>query len=229
MQYLPRLVLAALAAPALAGCITEERIPGNPNVRAVNLNEEAEYTDKTEEQLLEAAEEYPDDARVWWSLGDYYERKRRYVDALRAYEEMQAQVEKVSQKTGVTYTSGLYLIGKTHARLKNYAEAVRYMEAILEKQPEDVVQAALHKDFKEAHYLLGAIYFIHHQYEIAEKHLLTYRELDPASARADTMLMKIDDAMRRGGHPVESSYRPEEPGPTPAPAAEETPSPDGAR
>ncbi len=198
--------LAALLAP-LAGCITEERIPGRPEHRVYSEYEEEGYQDKTEEALLEVVEEHPDSSRAWWALGDYYERKKRYVEALRAYEEMQLRIAQDEQKTGKRYTGGLYLIGKMHYLLRDFPASVRYMEAVLQLQPDDIAQAALRKDFKEAHLLLGQIYYIHGQFEIAERHLLTFKELDPASHRADTMLIGIEDALRRGGSmPIRSSY-----------------------
>src|SRR5690606_30025974 len=156
--------LAALLVP-LAGCITEERIPGKPEHRVYSEYEEEDYQDKTEEALVERVEDEPDSSRAWWALGDYYERKKRYPDALRAYEEMQLRIQQEEQKSGKRYTGGLYLIGKMHYFLRDYPSAVRYMEAVLQLQPADVAQAALRKDFKEAHLLLGQIYYLHGQYE----------------------------------------------------------------
>ncbi|RMG15781.1 MAG: hypothetical protein D6731_07615 [Planctomycetota bacterium] len=180
----------------VVGCEVYEisRQGGQTTVRHVNAEPDFEKT--PEGALVKEAQE-KDDARSWWRLGDFYERRRRWRDAIAAYERMQERIQAEEKKTGKTYVGGLYLLAKCHAVLRDWRPAVAYLQAILAKQPKTLQAAYATPTFREAHYLLGAIYFEHRMYEDARSHLIAYQELsggDPEH-RADPMLIKIEEAI----------------------------------
>jgi len=192
----------AACADCTAGvaCVPFEglRVHSRRGLRAVSAYErDPDEAPPTERELLDAVEDEPERAGRWWALGDYYESQRRYADALAAYEELQARIERGAHATGKRYTGGLFLIGKMHARLGDAAEAARYMHAVLEHEPDQPTAASRNGNFREAHFTLGWLYLRHGQLDLAERHLEAFRTLTPGSFRADGLLIEVADARRR--------------------------------
>lgn len=193
-----------------------KRVHTRQGLRALSAYErDPDEPPPTEQDLLDAVEEEPESPSRWWALGDYYESERRYTDALAAYQELQIRIERTTRADAKTYTGGLFLIGKMYARLGSYGEAVRYMQAVLEHQPESLVSAARYRNFREAHFVLGWIYLQHDQLDLAEQHLEAFRDLTPGSFRADGLLIKIADARRRKAA-LEGAFAPQREAPAAA-------------
>jgi tetratricopeptide (TPR) repeat protein len=197
---MPRAALICSLLLLLAGCQTVEKVRLPSGEWKVVERGGKDFEDTPEGKLVAAAEENPEQAKVWYDLGRFYEERRMFVKALRSYEQMQAAIEKDEARTGQTYVGGLYLLGKTHALLKNWRPAVGYLRKVLESQPENLKQASVNPYFRETHFLLGAIYFEHRLWEPSERHLITFQELNQgrSDGRADSMLMEINDQVRPG-------------------------------
>jgi tetratricopeptide (TPR) repeat protein len=180
----------------VTACETTEtsRIGGHIVTR--NLNDDEAGRDLTEEKLLEMLEENPESAKNWWRLGAHYEKHKKYMKAISAYQELQAVTEKMELKHGTKYVGALYLLGKCYVMIHNDRAAISYLRQVLALQPKDMRNAIGVPDFAEAHYLLGAIYYEHRLFDDAEKHLVAFGELRPGDRRADTMLIGIEDAAR---------------------------------
>lgn len=196
----------------LGGCETVEvtKIGGKTTVR--HVNDDPDFEDTTEGQLVAKAEADADSPKGWFNLGNYYERYRDFPRAIQAYENMLLAHQKMTKATGTTYTSSLYLLGRCHALVKNWGPAVDYLKQVLSLQPKTIQLAFSNPDFVESHYLLGAIYLEHRMYQDAEKHLISFQELAPRDDhRADGMLLEIEEELR-----PENRHRSSEPSHQPA-------------
>jgi tetratricopeptide (TPR) repeat protein len=200
-----RVALVILVA-LTCGCVTEERIrepllqvkdeKGNvtwiSTRRVVNGQQDADYERYTEGDLRQATDAEPENPRNWWMLGDFYERNQRYPEALNAYQKMQETIVAVGRARGMTYAGGLYLVAKAHALNKQWPEAVTHLRRLFELQPSDLINAARVPCFREGHYLMGAIYYMHSEWALAEEHLDTYYRLTHDHARVAGMLARIE-------------------------------------
>jgi tetratricopeptide (TPR) repeat protein len=216
----------------LGGCETVEvtKMGGKTTVR--HVNDDPDFEDTTEGQLVAKAEANPDSPKGWFKLGEFYERYRDFPRAIQAYENMLLAHQKMTKETGTKYTSSLYLLGRCHSLVKSWGPAVDYLKQVLALQPKTVQLTFSNPDFLESHYLLGAIYFEHRMYEDAEKHLISFQELAPRDDhRADGLLLKIDEELRpenrrrthRPAQPLEASKKGESEAPSKTDAGE-TPS-----
>jgi tetratricopeptide (TPR) repeat protein len=178
------LVLAAVA--ALSGCQTYVvRDPGGKS-KVELVQEDPESAKRTDTQIRDMCEKDPENPRNWFILGDYWERRMDYVQASDAYERMNALIEKDEVQHNTHYTGGHFQLGKIYALAGRYDLAIAHLGKVLEIQPKDVKVAVLNSQFAEAHFLLGAIFHIHHQWRDAKKHFEDYVLLsgDNAWARA---------------------------------------------
>ena len=201
-----RALVLGLLALLLSGCLTTEVIPqplvretddkGNITWRSTrHLRSGAydpNYETYTESDLREATEERPEDPKVWWQLGDFYEPEGRYREALAAYERLQQLIESITTQRGRHYVGGLYLVAKTQTLCGEYAQAVVNLGRVLEHEPKEVNLAALNSTFRESHYLLGTIYYAHQEWALAEQHLQNYVRLTGDDARVAGMLARIE-------------------------------------
>lgn len=182
------------AAALFSGCVTEERDLGSAGrTELVPVDDSPPPLAAQEEKLKEAVEDASDDprdqARVWYALADFYERTMRYPDAAQAYTQMQLNIQKLPD--GTKYTAGHYHLGRVYALMKSYPQAVEHLRAVLQLEPKERQQAALYDHFREAHYLLGVVYYNSHQWDAAQEHLVAFKELGGEPERADTLLMNI--------------------------------------
>lgn len=216
MRHLISVLVVSACGLAAMGCVTEERItvPGKRE-KLVRVVDDEPAKDPLEEKLVAAAQEHPESAQSWHDLGSYYERRYRFGDALAAYEAMQVRIEAEEARTGKFYTGGLLAIGRVQGRLGLYDQAVATLEGLLKRQPEGGGRP--HRDFVEAHYLLGWIHYRTGRLDASEWHLMTYKSLAPGSTKADTLLIRILDARRRQAT-VQGSYAPREAAPREAAA-----------
>jgi tetratricopeptide (TPR) repeat protein len=180
-----------------SGCETyERRVPGSGKVSNV---EEMPGDKRSVEQLKESCEKDPENPRNWAILGEYYEQRADYENAALAYEQMASLVDRISKQKGVPYTGGHYFLGKVYALLGRNDLAVPHLEAVTKLEPQDVKLACLNNHFSEAHYLLGAIYHLNHQWKPAKVQFEAYLRLQGsnqlAHARVEPYLAEIRKEM----------------------------------
>jgi tetratricopeptide (TPR) repeat protein len=215
MRRMSHLVVA-LATVAVVGCETTERVlPSGQNVRHVNDSEDEPKTPATEQRLLTETEENPS-SRAWWELGEYYENAQRFPEALNAYTQMQALIETDPQTRGRKFTAGDYHLGRLYTKVRDYLRAIHHLKAVVALQPQDPTEASLNRHFREAHYLLGGIYFENKQWDPAKKHFVTFRELGGEAERVEPWLAKIDEIQWAGEARAGRGRRPSGQTPTPA-------------
>lgn len=229
MRWVPIAAVAATLA-TVAGCETQERVVPGSSTTVRHRFDDTERESR-EDVLLERAEDDPENPKVWFDLGSYYEDGQQFVAAIQSYEQLYGLSEREAAKQGVYFTAGAYHLGRAHARARNYREAVRYLNEVVEHQPRDpktgnvdVVQASLNSHFREAHYLLGAIFYDNRQWKPAREHFVTFRELGGEPVRVEPWLARIDEAewsgtiRTRPAERVEGTPPPAAPAPT-SPAA----------
>ncbi|MCO5166898.1 MAG: tetratricopeptide repeat protein [Planctomycetes bacterium] len=186
-------VAAALALGlALGGCQTTERVV--PGSRTTVRHAWESERETREDVLKRRTEERPDDPKVWFDLADYYEEGQQFAAAIAAYERFHGLVKEVERRDGLKYTAGAYHLGRAYARAREFRGAVRFLREVLELQPSDAVAASLNPHFREAHYLLGGIYYENRQWRPAREHFVSFRELGGEPLRVEPWLAKIDEA-----------------------------------
>jgi hypothetical protein len=201
MRKFGKQVAALVLGVAVTGCeTTERRVPGGQtNVSHVNDPGERETR---EDVLLEAAEERPDDPQVWWQLGDYYETGQAWEECIAAYGRMKALIDQKTQRGEGKFTAGEYHLGRAYTLAKQYPEAVKFLGNVVAMQPADVGEASINNHFREAHYLLGGIYYEHNQWKPAREHFVTFRELGGELDRVEPWLARIDQEEWSGDVPT---------------------------
>lgn len=177
-----------------AGCVTEERkLPPTAASEALVRVDDSPPPLVEQEQklkdLIDDADGPQQKAQAWWRLGDFYEDGMRYREALGAYANMHRAI--LELPGGDRYTAGPYHQGVMLTRLKEFPAAVVMFQEVLKLQPKDVQQAALYDHFRESHYLLGWIYYQTKQWDPAQSHLTTFKEMGGAPERVDSLLMNI--------------------------------------
>ncbi len=197
MRTATLLLMSALATCA-AGCETYERDLPNTGTREHRIpGDTTSQYEVEEEAFVEATEDNPEDPVAWFNLADFYERNWSFGAAAQAYERFHEATEAV--RPGY-YTAGHYHLGRIYARLKEWQLAVFHLGKVLDLRPDDDTQAVLNSHFREAHYLLGVIYYTHNQLEPAREHLLAYKAISGEDMRADQILSEIemrqDDLLR---------------------------------
>lgn len=206
-----------LGLAALTGCETTERVvPGTPTTLR-HANDPGERETR-EDVLIERTEEHPEDPQVWWQLGDYYETGQAWGGAIAAYSHMKVLIDQKAQRGEGRFTAGDYHLGRAYTLAKQYPNAVRHLGYVVEMQPEDISQASINSHFREAHYLLGGIYYEHKQWKQAREHFVTFRELGGELDRVEPWLARIEESEWSGAVP---NRRPAPParGASPRPAA----------
>ncbi|MCO5166899.1 MAG: hypothetical protein M9894_11095 [Planctomycetes bacterium] len=186
-------LLAALLLTMAAGCETTERVVTGPRQRGVEPPKESR-----EARLKKQVEERPDDPRVWLELGEYYERGREYASAVAAYERFDALLEEETARTGVRYTAGGFHLGRAYAMAREPRGAVHNLQRVLALKPPGE-EAALNPHFREAHYLLGGVYYEHRQWSAAREHFAAFEALGGDPERVAPWIERIDEAGSTGG------------------------------
>lgn len=200
-------LLLATGPLLLSGCITEEIIPpavvrkdvdGKPTWvrtrRIKGVNEDPQK--RSEPELRAAVAERPKDPRAWYRLGEFYERERRFREALTAYQALEPLIGKEAKKQGRSYVGGLYLIGKMHAVLGEWPESIEALRKVLREKPSEIGLALQTPTFREAHYLLGAIYFRFQEWNLAEDHLRSCEALGGVDHRVRAMMSRCEAELR---------------------------------
>jgi len=192
---------AALAALlSVAGCVTEARdVPEGSNEFERIDDPEPSAFKLQEERLKEAADDYPDNPKVWYELGRFYEEHYDFPRALRAYREMDRATDVMvaehneTAEQPVAFTTGDFHIGKVFYEMDNHAQAIPHLQAVLALQPDDPQDAALApgKHWTRAHYMLGDIYYQGRQWELAEDHFRAFKALGGDPAEVDYLLMNV--------------------------------------
>jgi tetratricopeptide (TPR) repeat protein len=192
-----------IAAPALvvlsltAGCETQERIvPGSSTTVRHAYDEQERET--REDVLRQRTKDEPEDPKAWFDLGTYYEDVQQFGPAIACYEQLYGLMKQEQSQTGTYYTAGAYHLGRAHARARNYREAVQYLRELLDQQPKDPVEASLNSHFREAHYLLGAVYYENRQWKPSRQHFVSFRELGGEPLRVEPWLARIDEVEHGG-------------------------------
>ncbi|MCW8140992.1 MAG: tetratricopeptide repeat protein, partial [Planctomycetota bacterium] len=177
---------------ALCGCQTTERVvPGSKTTMRHAWESERE---SREDVPKRRTEERPDDPKVWFDLADYYETGQQFEAAVAAYERFHALVKDAERRDGIRYTAGPYHLGRAYARARAYREAVVCLREVLKLQPkDDAIAGSLNPHFREAHYLLGGIYYENRQWKPAREHFVSFRELGGEPLRVEPWLAKIDE------------------------------------
>ncbi|MBX3469430.1 MAG: tetratricopeptide repeat protein [Planctomycetes bacterium] len=186
----------ALALLLPLGCETTERVVPGPRARGPEPQRQSR-----EARLKEQTEERPDDPRVWLDLGEYYEASREYSPAVAAYERFDALLEEETKRTGVRYTAGGYHLGRAYARARHFQGAVHHLNRVLALKPEGE-EAALNPHFREAHYLLGGVFYESRQWKPAREHFLAFRALGGEPERVEPWLERIDEALAEPAPPT---------------------------
>lgn len=220
--------LALVAAVAVAGCETHERVvPGSSTKVRYGWEEDDEPRETREDVLRRRTEEEPESPKAWFDLGSFYEDAQQFGSAITCYEQFYALLKQEQARSGVYFTAGAYHLGRAHARARNYPQAVHYLREVLSVQPKDPIAASLNSHFREAHYLLGAVYYENRQWKPARDHFISFRELGGEPVRVEPWLARIDEAewssrnrARRsdGTKDKKAGEKPASP-PSPAPAA----------
>lgn len=187
---------AALATLALVGCETTERVV--PGSKTTIRNSKEGERETREDVLRKRAEDTPEDPKVWFDLGDYYEEGQQFSAAITCYEQMYGLIKQEEARLGTRFTAGAYHLGRAHARVRNYREAVHFLREVLQLQPADETEASLNAHFREAHYLLGAVYYENRQWEPSREHFVSFRELGGAPLRVEPWLARIEEAEWKG-------------------------------
>lgn len=213
-------VVGALTFTAV-GCTTEERVlpRGQRLVQVDETDDDGEKVPDKEKKLLEEVDENPQSTRAWWQLGEYYEETGQYPRALDAYTRMKALIDQ--GPSGRKFTAGDYHLGRLYTKGRDYLRAIEHLKAVVAMQPKDPSEASLNRHFREAHYLLGAIYYENKQWEPSKKHFVTFRELGGEPERVEPWLAKIDEVQWAGEARAGRGRRPN--GSTPAPQPQTPP------
>lgn len=185
--------LALAAAVALVGCETQERVVPGSSTTVRHAWDEGERETR-EDVLRQRTEDEPEDPKAWFALGSYYEDGQQFSSAIICYEQFYGLLKQEQARTGVFFTAGAYHLGRAHARARNYREAVHYLREVLAQQPKDTMEASLNSHFREAHYLLGAVYYENRQWKPARDHFISFRELGGEPVRVEPWLARIDEA-----------------------------------
>lgn len=193
-------VAPLLVGATAAGCQTYEReVPGGSRKDTlVPVDTGPSRHEQREQALIELTEEHPDSPKAWYMLGEFYEKSRKLTQALSAFLRMQALIEDIERQTGRVFTGGHWELARVYYQLKEYAPAVEHLKAILSVQPGDPEKAALQPNYREAHRLLGTIYFEHRQWDLAQAHLGAYKDLGGNPMNVEAMLIRIENELRVG-------------------------------
>jgi tetratricopeptide (TPR) repeat protein len=215
LNVTPRALPVLVLSMVLAGCETTERINpggGDRGVAVRDRNDPGEEKVTREDALLKHLEEHPEDAASWWRLGTYYERVSRFPEAIKAYQKLAELCEAAARKDGMPYTAGLFHLGVCYAKARQYAQAVDLLRQVLSLQPKDDREASLNKQFREAHYWLGAVYYEHRQWQPAREHFLAFKRIGGPDERVDPWLLRIEEfegdaLIKRSGSPPPTDPR----------------------
>ncbi len=168
-----------------SGCQTEKTTM--VRIRSpFDANDETDAPRVTRYDTLRArVEKDPKDVQGWFELGEYHERGMELHKAREAYATGTALLEPGR------YTGGHYLLAKVSLRLQDWETSIQNLNVIFSLEPKDPKSACLNSHFREAHYLRGAIYFIHKQYRQAKKEFGRYLDLGGEDWRVEDSLSEI--------------------------------------
>ncbi len=212
-------VALTAAALVVAGCETQERVVPGSSTTLRNAWDDGDKRETREDVLRQRTEDEPESPKAWFDLGSYYEDAGQFAPAISCYEQLYGLMKQEHSRSGTYYTGGAYHLGRAHARARNYREAVQYLREVLEHQPKDVTEASLNSHFREAHYLLGAVFYDNRQWKPAREHFVTFRELGGEPLRVEPWLSRIDEAEFSGTIRTRPSERVESSAPPAAPPA----------
>lgn len=212
-------IAAAAALLSLVGCETQERVVPGSSTTLRHAWEDGERETR-EDVLRQRTEDEPENPKVWFDLGSYYEDVQQFAPAITCYEQLYGLLQQEQSAKGVYYTAGAYHLGRAHARARNYREAVLYLREVLQHQPKDTMEASLNSHFREAHYLLGAVFYENRQWKPSREHFVSFRELGGEPLRVEPWLARIDEAEFSGTIRARPSEQLDKPAPAQtAPAA----------
>jgi tetratricopeptide (TPR) repeat protein len=181
------LCLGAGLSFTLAGCETQ-LVRGAVKVRGDDDVVETDTPRVTREKAyLNKLEKDPKDTPTWFELGEYYESGVQYREAVACYLKGNALLDQQQ------YTGGNYHLARAYAHLQEFERALAHLDAVARLEPKNPKSACLNADFRESHYLRGAIYFLHHQWKPAKHEFLRFVELGGDELRVEEWLDQIKD------------------------------------
>ena len=240
MNRLAQFVLIGSLAAALSACALDPE-PKKEVTRSKVVWDHGTGEKITVEKLIKRIEENPDQAKNYFLLGHWYETNNQLVLAIQAYQAGMARFPKtqklryvagetsVVREAELNYTGGNYRVGRCFAKLDRYAEAVYYLQKVVQLWPRmpdkipagttrEQVELALEKDqklarqnphFRNSHYMLGACYKELRDFKLAEYHLKRFVDLGGDESRVLHHLAEIElelaTGTNRDGFRVEKS------------------------
>ena len=167
----------------LAGCEVETK----KNVRVMDPLAGASDVphEPRAKQLLDKVAEDPKDAKAWFELGEYYEGGMQLIQAADAYEHANALMDQSR------YTGGHYLLARVYLRLQEWDRTLQNLNEIFKLEPQEPAVACLNENFREGHFLRGAIHFELGQWSLAKAHLRRFVALGGDEYRVTEWLHEI--------------------------------------
>jgi len=135
--------------------------------------------------LVESVEKDPKNAKAWFELGLFDEQAERLDDALHEYEKGNELLDQSR------FTGGNYLLARVSFKRRDFERSIGYLNAIFALEPRDPAAACLNPNFREGHYLRGAIHYELEQWPQAKRELGRFLELGGERDRVDDWLYEI--------------------------------------
>ncbi len=176
-----RRIALAMLIIGLTGCETETiRRHGVPGITT-----EGVPLPNKRDPLVEQVEKDPKNAKAWFELGLFDEQGDRLDDALHEYEKGNELLDQSR------YTGGNYLLARVSFKRRDFERSIGYLNAIFALEPRDPAAACLNPNFREGHYLRGAIHYELEQWPQAKAELGRFLELGGERDRVDEWLYDI--------------------------------------
>jgi tetratricopeptide (TPR) repeat protein len=142
------------------------------------------------DDLKAAVEKDPKDAKAWFEFGAYWEESLDFQKAAECYERGSELIDPTR------WTRPNYTLGRVYFRMQDFDRSIRHLEAVIQYESPDPAVSCLNPDFRESHYLRGAIYYLHNRWREARRDFLRFVELGGEDARVEQFLDKIDHEIR---------------------------------
>ena len=138
---------------------------------------------RSTERLEERVAADPTDAFAWFALGEDHENVLELADALNCYEH------------GELFSGSLHghlLLARVNLRLQDWEHSIAQLNRIFAVERSDSRDA----DFREAHYLRGAVAYLQSDWSRAKMQFKRFIELGGEENRVEDWLDEIDNQLR---------------------------------